>query len=669
MATLPPGFEIETRPQPSQAEKVKIPEGFAKERTFFDDIKGVIEPIDVQLRKLPGSRLISEAVSAANRGVIGIAQSLVGDPINAALQLAGSEAQLPQFTDLPLVKEATKGEALEPGLFRDVVRAGGEVAAPGALIGGLARGVAAQIPAQIAARTKLGEFGATAAGAVKQLGAGTAVGDVAASALSGAGATAGEKVGGTPGAIVGGLVAPLSGVAIKSLASAGLSSVSKALSASAKGMSDEGASKLFAEAMIREGVGPDDVIKRLQELGPEAIPADAGPVFARLLKSAADQVGRIQGRAASELGKRQLGQGARIATALDDGTGTTGLSVRDEIVRLNDDLGPQITKLYDDASAAPFTPSKRLNTLLSGDNSAARAAKKAQTKINDALALGERVGPVDKMDAIKRELGDQIGVAIRAGEADKARTLVKMKNLIVDEVDKAAPVYKQARDLFAGKKTLESAAEQGALFTKMNSRDVVDITKAMSKSEKDFFKLGAKQDILDRIAKLRTNANAVDRLFGKNGDVDKLRALFDDSASFEGFKKALKTESDFAKTKASLGGSPTFKNFVDSRSAIETLDSTRQALTDPVQAANISVRVLKGIFKRKGTQENIDAFEAVGDILLTKGMSADKIRTLLQKGSAKSISEVFKKAIKADIQRPRTAAIAAGITPTLESDQ
>jgi hypothetical protein len=273
------------------------------------------------------------------------------------------------------------------------------------------------------------------------------------------------------------------------------------------------------------------------------------------------------------------------------------------------------------------------------------------------------------MDAIKRELGDQIGVAIRAGEADKARTLVKMKNLIVDEVDKAAPVYKQARDLFAGKKTLESAAEQGALFTKMNSRDVVDITKAMSKSEKDFFKLGAKQDILDRIAKLRTNANAVDRLFGKNGDVDKLRALFDDSASFEGFKKALKTESDFAKTKASLGGSPTFKNFVDSRSAIETLDSTRQALTDPVQAANISVRVLKGIFKRKGTQENIDAFEAVGDILLTKGMSADKIRTLLQKGSAKSISEVFKKAIKADIQRPRTAAIAAGITPTLESDQ
>jgi hypothetical protein len=554
-------------------------------------------------------------------------------------------------------------------LFRDVVRAGGEVAAPGALIGGLARGVAAQIPAQIAARTKLGEFGATAAGAVKQLGAGTAVGDVAASALSGAGATAGEKVGGTPGAIVGGLVAPLSGVAIKSLASAGLSSVSKALSASAKGMSDEGASKLFAEAMIREGVGPDDVIKRLQELGPEAIPADAGPVFARLLKSAADQVGRIQGRAASELGKRQLGQGARIATALDDGTGTTGLSVRDEIVRLNDDLGPQITKLYDDASAAPFTPSKRLNTLLSGDNSAARAAKKAQTKINDALALGERVGPVDKMDAIKRELGDQIGVAIRAGEADKARTLVKMKNLIVDEVDKAAPVYKQARDLFAGKKTLESAAEQGALFTKMNSRDVVDITKAMSKSEKDFFKLGAKQDILDRIAKLRTNANAVDRLFGKNGDVDKLRALFDDSASFEGFKKALKTESDFAKTKASLGGSPTFKNFVDSRSAIETLDSTRQALTDPVQAANISVRVLKGIFKRKGTQENIDAFEAVGDILLTKGMSADKIRTLLQKGSAKSISEVFKKAIKADIQRPRTAAIAAGITPTLESDQ
>jgi hypothetical protein len=211
------------------------------------------------------------------------------------------------------------------------------------------------------------------------------------------------------------------------------------------------------------------------------------------------------------------------------------------------------------------------------------------------------------------------------------------------------------------------------LFGKTLARDVDEITKGMSVSEKKFYLLGAKQDIFDRIANLRTNANSVDRLFGKNGDVNKLKSLFDDDTAFKKFHDSLKIESEFAKTKAELGNSTTFKQHVDSKNAAEALDIADASTGSPAAASRVLGRVLGKLSKAGSAKEKEEALELVGDILLSKGMSGDRIRELLKQGSSQRIAEVLRNALKKDLTTravgDRAIPVAAGLTKATQENR
>ena len=605
---------------------------------------------------------LSEFAAAANRGALGFAESLTVDPINAALQLSGAESRIPKLSESDIGQAFTKGDFVEPGLSKDILRTAGEIAAPGAVAGSLARGAASQIPKLAKSIEGVGT------GILRQLGTGTAVGDVALSAASGVGQEIGREVGGEEGALVGSFLAPVSATAAKGVFDKGASSIRSFFSA-AKGMSDDGASKLLAEAMVREGMSPDEVAKRLTSLGDEAIPADIGNNFARLLRTASNKIPRIEGEAASAFKSRQSGQGDRILSALDDATGTATLNVDDEIVRLNNTIGPKVTQLYAKASEGVID-SPKLNNLLKGDNSASRALKKAQIRINDKLAAGDEIGQIDIINAAKQQMDDQIGKALRQGENNTARDLVRLKNIMVDEADKAVPAYKEARDLFAGKASLENAADSGRLFFKMKPSDVRDITKTMSESERRFFKLGAKDSILEKIDGLQFNADAVKRLFGKNGDTKKLRLLFDDDQAFNRFNETLKREADFVLTRrAAQANSTTAKQLSDEVSSSEIINSTTQALSSPVGAASVIGRVIGGLSKGKSSQEFTKSLEDAGDILLTKGLQPEKVQRLISGGNKELISKALRAAIKRKPLGLAVPTIAGGLDAQLDPQQ
>ena len=204
MAALPEGFELESsatqqapiqQPAPQQITQpsdvpVQLPEGFEVEQEEPGVFETFVAPVVAPF---------AEAAAGVLRGGLTLAESLTIDPINAVLQLSGVESQIPKPSESEIGQAAVGGGFLDPGIARDVIRAGGELAAPGAAIGKLTRAVAGGIPA---AQT-------VGSGIAQQLAKGTTKADVALSGLAGAGGEAGQKAGGDVGQAIGSIAAPI----------------------------------------------------------------------------------------------------------------------------------------------------------------------------------------------------------------------------------------------------------------------------------------------------------------------------------------------------------------------------------------------------------------------------------------------------------------------------
>lgn len=614
-----------------------------------------------------------EAMAGFNQGAVDLAEFLTTDPINAALELSGSETRVPGIGDSDLVQSGTRGRFMEDGLARDVVRGTGQVI-PAAVGGGAGLNqMAARLPAsmpavtsRMAAKQAGGRTAAapvvaptesTTAGAVRQMGAAAPVADAVYGGTSGAGAAIGEDIGGEDGALIGAILAPMSGASLKGAFDLGKRGWS-AMARSVDDMSEEGAATLLADAMVREGLSPDDVAKRLAEMGPEAMPADAGTNFARLLRTASNMVPRVEGDAGKVLSQRQAGQGDRISYAFDDATGIPRLSVDDEITRLNTVLKPKINELYNAASQKPLRASDRLRGLLSSDNSVTRAMNKAQIRLSDKRAAGDQISNINVIDATKQELDDQIGVAWRQGENNKARDLIRLKNVMVEETDKAVPEYKQARDLFAGKAALENAADIGQQFFKMKSRDVSNTVRNMGESEKRMFRLGAKQALVDKLDSMQITRDKVKALFGRGGDAEKLRSAFESPEQFKQFADAMEREANFIRTRrAAQGNSTTAKQLFDQSASFDALESARTAMGDPVAAASAVGRILAGLKGKKGTEANIKAMELAGDILLERGMNPEKVVSILKRGRDKELTAALERVAPKAVGAARRGAV------------
>lgn len=176
---------------------------------------GVLETIDKAIQNNPIGATIAEGAAAINRGATQVADFLTTTPVNAALELAGSDARLPTITET--LSPATGGNFMEAGVPRDIVRAAGEAIPGGVAAGSVLRGAAGALgPAMLSS----GE-GVTA-GAIRQLGTSTLGQDAGFSALSGAGSAVGQDIGGDTGSAIGAVLAPVAPVAAAAAGGAAL---------------------------------------------------------------------------------------------------------------------------------------------------------------------------------------------------------------------------------------------------------------------------------------------------------------------------------------------------------------------------------------------------------------------------------------------------------------
>jgi hypothetical protein len=605
-----------------------------------------MDQANAAILEVPGMRAANELASGVNRSMMGMVDFVATDPLNAILGLGGINSLIPRASDTAAASGVGTRDP-QSGMMGEVAGTVGEVI-PAAVMGGQLLRSGAQMLSPLAAQSE-----SAAAGMLRSAGTSTPAADIGYGAAAGAGAEGGEQVGGDTGALIGGFFGGLGAAGGVSVFKKLLSSPAEltALTQSLSSMSDEGAARLLADAMVRENISPDDAMRQLQALGPEAIPADVSNSFARLLRTATNQTPRLQGRANTVLNERQSGQADRLASSLDDSLGVPGLNMQDEIERLRTVTQPVINQLYEQARGTPMALSKSLRTMLTGKNSLGDAFKLAQRRVADKRAVGDQITNFDLIDATKQQLDDQIGVAIRAGENNRARDLVRLKNAMMAEADASVPGYREARNAFAGRAALENAADQGTLFFKMPAREVEDLVSTMGESELRMFRLGAKQAILDKVDSLPVGADGARRLFGRNGDVEKLRALFPSQgdipgAEFEQFRQSLEREATFTMTRrAAQGNSTTAMQLADMGSAEQVMNSVRAIAGDPIAATQEAARVFRGLSSKKGEQAYKAALERAGDILLNAGTDPQSLQRLLLRGDTPRLRMMLQDAL------------------------
>ncbi len=611
--------------------------------------KGFLESVGDAAGELTGGGLralgsmadvvLSPAI-AAERQIRPYAQAMLGQrEMPASPQAAyrqtepfSFEAQIPE-------RGAFSGE----GAVADIAGATGEVLGSAVPVGQAMRFAQQAIPKAIPTGR---QFVETAKRVGRELLETTPQQEAGFGAAAVAGGEMAQELGGEDADIVGQILAPMTAMGIKSGAGrlfdrlfSNPRSVEQ-LALSLNSVQNDAAADLLSEALTREGMTVDEAILKLDELGPDAIPADIAQSFRRLLRAAGNLNPNLQGRTARELGERNVGQAGRVAEDVDFGLQSPDMTVEQAIAGLREATRPAITELYAEASATPFRVSGRLKALLEGDNDLGRARQAAEIRLSNRRALGDEITHFDVIDATKQELDDQIGVALRQGENNKARELTRLKNEMIKEADAQIPKYKQARETFAGERALESAAEQGELFLKANRRQVIDTVKNMKPAEMNMYRLGARQAIMDKIDVTNISADLMKRMFGRNGDVVKLRAVFPDEQSFQQFLRAMKREAEFMLTRrTALENSTTVQQAQDIGGFRQTFGRITALFGNPAQASAEVANIFDGLGKEKNSKEFAAALQSAGDILLTSGMNPATVRSLLERGNTRRLRQ------------------------------
>ena len=484
-----------------------------------------------------------------------------------------------------------------------------------------------------------------------------------------AGQEVGEKFGGEETGLVASFLAPIgtsvgvSGIrAGKNLLNEIFSNIGSAnqMALSLGSIQDDLAAEILADGMVAEGVTTEQLIQKLNALGPDAMPADLNESFRSILRAATNMNPALRGQAKTSIYNRAEGTAARVQNDIDAVLDAPDITPEEAIEQLNKIMQPEIQKLYAEAGETALQISPRVRALLEGDNTIGRSQNKVQRRLSDMRASGQDISHFDLINVSKQELDDQITSAIRKGDNNKARTLINLRNQLISEADRTMPTYKQARDLFAGKVELENAARYGEQIFKMPAYQVKQLVEGLSTSEKNMFVIGARRAIFNQIDNAQVTADLVKKLFGRNGDVQKLRSLMPSNDAFEKFKQSMKREAEFILTRnTALGNSMTIAQKEDLGGLKKAVSRVASIFLGGAQSRAIALTdIADGLSADAGSAKFRAALNRAGEILLTQGMRPEKVRALLSKPESKAFSDAIALALKFN-QSPITSRLSS----------
>ena len=408
-----------------------------------------------------------------------------------------------------------------------------------------------------------------------------------------------------------------------------------------------------AGAMNRDNISADDLSSNMARLGPEARIADAAGESTR---GALDVNANLPGKTANQLEElirnrisTRPDRMDNMVNSVNGGYGRAGdLSAAFERQKLG-----EAAPLYQQLHQMNIPVSDNLNSIfkaakqLGAAGTASKIATAERTpftlgtkEVTDTLTNIKSGGTVSMRDAdlvkrgidtlIEKETDDLTGKVSTLG-----RSYVKLKHELLGELDNltidqntGSSLYKSARDAFAGPSAHQSAIKKGRAFWNEKAEGIEELTRGMSQSEKEAFKVGASEQLRE-MAGTQTGQNRLLNYWKDRNTREKLQALLGDDVKYKDVEKMLKGE-ETLKRLESLGPSRNSRTFSrEANAEQQTLDNASDLISAGLSAKTGGLSsLLGGLGKysaRVGTPEPVR--DSIGNILMSK-YATDEINAL-----------------------------------------
>ena len=399
---------------------------------------------------------------------------------------------------------------------------------------------------------------------------------------------------------------------------------------------DAAARRAIEKAMQRDGMTLEEALAALKRQGPEAMLADLGPNMKALGRVTTSQPGPSLSRAVRNLDERAAGRQSRLVGDLEE---SAQHSVNDftstlkATSKIRKDEGAALFKEAFDQALEPTDELMRI----SKSGIMQDAMKKVQGRV--ARADKESGGTLQMLHRVKKQLWDDASALKRAGRFEEAADIDDIRRRMVAELDKSNSTYKKARNLWAGTKEIDDAAQYGrTLFTgKKHVDEVEDALRSMTDTEVEAFQMGAVRSVFDFLEE-SGDIGRVRQLLRKPRYQKLLGKVFPDEASEGQFLERLITEQNWQSTSnKALGGSPTADILAGQKDAGFRTGVANAAAESAVTGNLPFASILRPIAKSLGPNISDETLEVMGKALFGD-MSSKQLEKLLKRSAITRIS-------------------------------
>ena len=370
----------------------------------------------------------------------------------------------------------------------------------------------------------------------------------------------------------------------------------------------------------------------IQFLGPEATIADvSGQAGKRVLDVLATLPGKTKDLVEQLIRSRQTGRTDRIMTAADEALGTQGKGFVASLDAL---------EATQKAAQAPFR--KQLEGLsVRADDDLIKILNREPAAFKAAADLARREGglpidlsklkvgddiPFDALDTVKKALWtiaekEKVNFAPTAESraVNGIRVALTNKMDLLSPKDAGGSIYKQARDAFAGPAELRSAISEGRGAMKTDAIGVAELTKGMSASELEAFRIGALQSLRDKVG-TESGQTSLLKMWKETGTSDKLKEIF--GTDYKKFASSVAKESKL-KGLEDVGRNSKSVERLFGASDLDVMPAVGQAVAGAVQSNPVQVMgAIPKIWNQVKTPEATR--NALAELLLQRGPEAQK---------------------------------------------
>jgi hypothetical protein len=400
-----------------------------------------------------------------------------------------------------------------------------------------------------------------------------------------------------------------------------------------------------AQAMLRDGATPDQVLARMSKLGDDAILAESAGYNTRdLLDTMATLPGRTKNYTEELIRQRQAQRGGRIATSAQQQLSPTGSRLADSVESLLTKRDVEATPLYNQLKTVTVTLDDDMKQILDAANKlgAFSRAEKISTGLREPFTLKDFKNATDAsmsdLDKVKRGLDDILSSKSATNERGEinefGRSVVKLKQDFLKRLDDAtvdqdtgASLYKSARNAYAGPSALITAAELGRTVLNKPASTIKALVKDMSDSELESFRVGAYEGLRD-LAGTQSGQTRLLNMWKEPSTQERLKEIFPSERAFRMFASDVAAEARKKEIQSVGRGSGTAGR--EARMEDVAAENLKDTVNLAAAAKTMDVTSLLNMLSNNMTRTSVPepVRNEIGRILMSRATSADEVKIL-----------------------------------------